>query len=67
MDLISLLIVLVVVGAVLYLINTYVPMAPPIKTVFNVIVVLIACLWLLQAAGIIGPWHLGTLRLIHSK
>jgi hypothetical protein len=52
MDLISLIVVLVVVGAVLYLVNTYVPMAPPIKTVLNVVVVLILCLWLLRWAGI---------------
>ena len=32
--------VLVVVGVVLYLINNYVPMAAPIKTILNVVVVL---------------------------
>ena len=52
MDLIQLLLVLIIVSVVLYLVNTYLPMAPPIKTIINVIVVLVLCLWLLQAFGI---------------
>jgi len=59
MDLIQLLVVLIVVGVVLWLLNTYVPMQPPIKTIINVVVVLVLCLWLLQAFGItsmrVGP------------
>lgn len=52
MDLIQLLIVLVVAGVILWLINTYIPMQPPIKTIINIVVVLILCIWLLQAFGI---------------
>lgn len=59
MDLISLVIVLVIVGVGLYLINTYVPMAQPIKTILNVVVVLIVCLWLLRAIGIGGGYYVG--------
>jgi hypothetical protein len=55
MSLIYLIVVLVIVGLVLYLIENYVPMSPPIKTVLRVVVVLVLCLWLLQAFGIIGP------------
>jgi hypothetical protein len=52
----QLLVVLVIFGVVLYLINTYVPMAPPIKTILNVVVVLILCVWLLNAFGLLsGP------------
>ncbi len=54
MDLIQLLVVLVVVGVCLYLVQTYVPMAAPIKTIINVVVVLILCLWLLRTFGIMG-------------
>lgn len=54
MSLISLIVVLVIVGVVLWLIESYVPMSPPIKTVLRVIVVLVLCLWLLQTFGIIG-------------
>ena len=46
---ITVLVVLVIVGVCLYLIETYVPMSPPIKTVLRVVVVLILVLWLLQA------------------
>lgn len=52
MSLISLVIVLIIVGVILWLINTYIPMAPPIKTVLNVVVVLVVCLWLLSLFGI---------------
>lgn len=49
---ISIIVALVIVGLVLYLIETYVPMSAPIKTVLRVVVVLILCLWLLQAFGL---------------
>lgn len=52
MDLISLIIVFAVVGVVLWLVTTYIPMAQPIKTVLTVVVVLILCLWLLSLFGI---------------
>lgn len=51
MSLIGLLLVLVICGVVLYLVETYIPMSPPIKTVIRVVVVLVLCLWLLQAFG----------------
>ncbi len=54
MPIINLIVVLVVVGLALYLVNTYVPMAPPVKTILNVVVVLILCIWLLQVFGITG-------------
>jgi hypothetical protein len=49
---IQLLVTLVVLGLVAYLVNTYVPMSPPIKTVVNVIAVLLLCIWLLQVFGV---------------
>lgn len=52
MPLISVILVLVVVGVVLWLVNTYIPMAQPIKTVINVLVVIILCIWLLSLFGI---------------
>jgi hypothetical protein len=48
MGLIGLVLVLVIVGVVLYLIETYIPLSPPIKTVLRVVVVVVLCLWLLQ-------------------
>jgi len=49
---IGVLLVLVIVGVVLYLIQTYIPMAAPIKTVITVVVVIFLCLWLLQVFGV---------------
>jgi hypothetical protein len=49
---IQLLVLVVVVGVVLYLINNYVPMAVPIKTIVNVVFVLAVCVWLLRVTGI---------------
>lgn len=54
MSIITIIVVLVIVGLVLYLINTYIPMARPVKTVLNVVVVLLLCLWLLNAFGIVN-------------
>ena len=54
MSLIGLLIILVVVGVCLYLVNTYVPMSAPIKTIMNVIVVLVLVIWLLSAFGLVA-------------
>lgn len=50
---IHVIVVLVIVGLCLYLVQTYVPMAAPIKTVLTVVVVLFLCLWLLQVFGIV--------------
>jgi hypothetical protein len=59
---IQLLVVLVVVGVVLYLINNYVPMAAPIKTIINVVVVLAVCIWLLRVTGVVNiPMSFGSL------
>ena len=54
MPLLNIVIALVVVGVVLYLINNYVPMASSIKTILNVVVVIVVCVWLLQAFGVMG-------------
>lgn len=52
-DIIRLLVVIVVIGVCLWLIQTYVPMAAPIKTVLTVVVVLLLVLFLLRAFAII--------------
>ena len=48
MDLIGLIIVLVVVGLILWLVNTYIPMDPKIKSIINVVVVIAVILWLIN-------------------
>lgn len=54
MSIINLVVVLIVIGVAMYLINTYIPMAPPVKTILNVVVILVLCLWLLSVFGITG-------------
>jgi hypothetical protein len=58
--LIQLLVVLVIVGVLLYLFNTFVTMDPRFKTAINVIVCLIAFLYIL---GALTGYHLpGAIR-----
>jgi hypothetical protein len=52
MPLITIVIVLVVVGVLLWLINTYIPMASSIKTILNIVVVVAVVIWLLQVFGL---------------
>lgn len=49
MPLINLIVVLIIVGVALYLINNHIPMVAWMKTVINVVVIVVVCLWLLQA------------------
>jgi hypothetical protein len=51
MPLINLVIALVVVGVLLWLINTYIPMDGKIKQILNVVVVIAVVIWLLQVFG----------------
>jgi hypothetical protein len=54
MPLIHLVIVLVVVGVVLWVINSYIPMQSTIKKILNVVVVVAVIIWLLSVFGVIG-------------
>lgn len=54
MDLVTVVITLIVVGVLLWAINRYVPMDSKIKTILNIVVVIVVVLWLLQGYGIIG-------------
>ncbi|MFN4039057.1 MAG: Thivi_2564 family membrane protein [Erythrobacter sp.] len=54
MTIINLVVVLAVVGVLLWLINTYLPMDGKIKSILNVVVVIAVVLWLLQAFGVLG-------------
>ena len=60
MPLISLVITLIVVGVLLWLVNTYIPMDGKIKQILNAVVIIAVVLWLLSAFGLIG--NLGNVR-----
>jgi hypothetical protein len=47
MSLIHIVIVLIVVGVLLWLANTYIPMDPKIKQIMNAVVVIAVVIWLL--------------------
>jgi hypothetical protein len=46
--------VLIVVGVLLWLVNTYIPMAGPIKSLLNAVVVIVMVVWVLNVFGL---WH----------
>lgn len=54
MDLVHLVIVLIVVGVLLWLVNTYIPMDGRIKQILNIVVVIFVIIWLLQSLGVLG-------------
>ena len=54
MPLLTIVIVLIVVGVLLWLVNTYIPMDGKIKSILNAVVVIVVVIWLLQAFGLLG-------------
>lgn len=54
MSLLTILLVLIVVGVILWLVNTYIPMDRKIKSILNAVVVIVVVIWLLQAFGLLG-------------
>lgn len=61
MPLLSIVIVLIVVGVLLWLVNTFIPMDARIKNILNIVVIIVVVLWLLQL--FIGPFsNIGNIR-----
>jgi hypothetical protein len=54
-SLVDIVVILVVVGLVMWLINTYIPMAGAIKSLLNIVVFVVLLIWILQVFGLIGP------------
>ena len=54
MPLIHVIVVLVVVGVLLWLVNSYIPMAGSIKGILNAVVVIAVVIWLLTVFGLMG-------------
>lgn len=61
MSLISVVLTLIIVGVLLWLINTYIPMAAAVKKILNIVVVIAVVLWLLYGFGVLG--NSGEIRL----
>jgi hypothetical protein len=65
MPLVNVVVTLIVVGVILWLINTYIPMQSTIKKILNVVVVIVVVLWLLYGFGVIsnsGDIHLPVVK-----
>ena len=56
---INLLVTLVIVGVLLWLVNSYIPMDGKIKNILNIVVVIAVVLWLLQSFGVLSGVGLG--------
>lgn len=54
MSLISIIIALVAIGLVMWAINTYIPSEGNIRKMLNVVVVIVVCVFLLRATGVMG-------------
>jgi len=61
MPLISLVVVLIVVGVLLWLVNAFIPMEARIKNILNIVVIICVVIWLLNVflgpfGNLNGPW-----------
>lgn len=62
---ISLIVTLIIIGVLLYLVNTLIPMDGKIKTLVNAVIIVAVCLYVAEGFGLfVGPtWgHHGNFR-----
>ena len=60
MSLLTIILVIVVVGILLWALNNFIPMDPKIRSILNAVVVIVLIIWLLRAFGVLGA--LGNIR-----
>ena len=53
MPLLQVVMTLIVVGVLLWLVNSFIPMANSIKTILNAVVVIVVVVWLLRVFGLL--------------
>jgi hypothetical protein len=54
MPLLNVFVALIVVGVLLWLVNTFIPMAGSIKSILNAVVVIVVVIWLLNVFGLLS-------------
>jgi hypothetical protein len=54
MPLVTIVLILIAVGVLLWLVNSYIPMDSKIKGILNAVVVIAVVIWLLQVFGLLG-------------
>jgi hypothetical protein len=52
MPLLTILIVLIIAGVLLWLVNNYIPMDRKIKSILNIVVVIVLVIWMLKIFGV---------------
>ncbi|MDD3357211.1 MAG: hypothetical protein PHP72_09880 [Dysgonamonadaceae bacterium] len=53
MPILTIIIVILVVGVILWLINRYIPMQRTIKSILNAVVIIVLVIWLLRVFGLL--------------
>lgn len=61
MSILTVFLVLIVVGVILWLVNSYVPMDGKIKKILNIVVIIAVVLWLLKAFGLLAALSKATI------
>lgn len=61
MDILTFVLVLIVVGVLLWAVNTYIPMDARIKQILNIAVVVAVIIWVLNVFGLFA--RLGSVRI----
>jgi len=52
MPILTVLLILIAAGVILWLVNSYIPMDRKIKSILNVVVVIVVVVWLLKVFGV---------------
>jgi hypothetical protein len=52
MSLLTIILILIVAGVLLWLVNSYIPMDGTIRKILNVVVVIVVVVWLLKVFGL---------------
>jgi len=60
MPLLTILIILIVAGVLLWLVNNFIPMDRKIKSILNIVVVIVVIVWLLKLFGVFA--YLGSIH-----
>ncbi len=55
MPILTIIIVLIVSGVLLWLVNNFIPMQRTIKSILNVVIVIVLVVWLLSVFGLLTP------------
>lgn len=50
-------ITLLVIGVLMWLFETYIPLDPTIKRIIQVVIIICVVLWLLNVFGVLGAMH----------